>query len=84
MKKMKLPFSLLLQVVKLIVRVQKENFILQNEIDNLKSICREIPGALASFVGYVRDFSSGKIITSLTISYWKSFGSKCAVGALPS
>ena len=76
MIEMKSLFFLLLLVVEVIVRVQKENFILQNEIDNLKSICKEIPGALASFVGYVRDFSSGKIITSLTIEHYPGMTEK--------
>ena len=76
MIEMKSLFFLLLLVVEVIVRVQKENFILQNEIDNLKSICKEIPGALASFVGYVRDFSNGKKISSLTIEHYPGMTEK--------
>ena len=79
MKKMKLLFSPLLLVVKVIVRVQERNFLLQNEIDNLKSICKEIPGALASFVGYVRDFSNGTKISSLTIEHYPGMTEKMLV-----
>ena len=35
----------------MIVKVQQEDFITQNEIDNLKNICKEIPGAITSYPG---------------------------------
>ena len=50
-------------MVKVIVKVQQEDFITQNEIDNLKNRCKEIPGAITSFVGYVRDYSNNEKIT---------------------
>ena len=54
----------------MIVKVQQEDFITQNEIDNLKNRCKEIPGAITSFVGYVRDYSNNEKITSLNIEHY--------------
>ena len=54
----------------MIIKVQQKDFIIQNEIDDLKSRCKEIPGAITSFVGYVRDYSNGERITSLNIEHY--------------
>ena len=63
-------------MVKVIVKVQQEDFITQNEIDNLKIICKEIPGAITSFVGYVRDYSNNEKITSLNIEHYPGMTEK--------
>ena len=60
----------------MIVKVQEEDFIIQNEIDNLKKKCKEIPGAITSFVGYVRDYSNGEKITSLNIEHYPGMTEK--------
>ena len=60
----------------MIVKVQEEDFIIQNEIDNLKNKCKEIPGAITSFVGYVRDYSNGEKITSLNIEHYPGMTEK--------
>ena len=58
-------------MVNLIVKVQNEDFDVQKEIQFLKKSCKEIPGAINSFVGYVRDFSNNEKITSLTIEHYE-------------
>ena len=63
-------------MVKVIVKVQKEDFITQNEIDNLKNRCKEIPGAITSFVGYVRDYSNNEKINSLNIEHYPGMTEK--------
>ena len=60
----------------MIVKVQQEDFITQNEIDDLKNRCKEIPGAITSFVGYVRDYSNGERITSLNIEHYPGMTEK--------
>ena len=60
----------------MIVKVQQKDFIIQNEIDDLKSRCKEIPGAITSFVGYVRDYSNGGRITSLNIEHYPGMTEK--------
>ena len=60
----------------MIVKVQQEDFNTQNEIENLKNRCKEIPGAITSFVGYVRDYSNDKKITSLNIEHYPGMTEK--------
>ena len=60
----------------MIVKVQQEDFITQNEIDTLKNRCKEIPGAITSFVGYVRDYSNNEKITSLNIEHYTGMTEK--------
>ena len=60
----------------MIVKVQEEDFNTQNEIENLKNRCKEIPGAITSFVGYVRDYSNDKKITSLNIEHYPGMTEK--------
>ena len=60
----------------MIVKVQQEDFITQTEINNLKNKCKEIPGAVTSFVGYVRDYSNGEKITSLNIEHYPGMTEK--------
>jgi molybdopterin synthase catalytic subunit len=54
----------------LIVKVQKNDFNIDNEIDFLKDYCSKIPGAISIFVGYVRDFTNNKKLTSMTIEQY--------------
>ena len=58
-------------MVNLIVKVQNEDFDARKDIQFLKESCKEIPGAINSFVGYVRDFSNNEKITSLTIEHYE-------------
>ena len=67
---MKLLFSLLLLEVDLIVKVQKKDFSIDNEIELLKNSCSKIPGAISIFTGFVRDFSNNKKLTSMTIEQY--------------
>ena len=60
----------------MIVKVQQEDFNTQNEIENLKNRCKEIPGAITSFIGYVRDYSNNKKITSLNIEHYPGMTEK--------
>ena len=57
-------------MVNLIVKVQNEDFdAKRNSIS--KESCKEIPGAINSFVGYVRDFSNNEKITLLQLNTMK-------------
>ena len=47
-------------MVELIVKVQKEDFDINEELEILKNQCDSIPGAISIFTGYVRDFSKNK------------------------
>jgi len=60
----------------LIVKVQDKDFIAENEIQELKNNCMKIPGAINSFIGYVRNFSNNKKLTSLTIEHYPGMTEK--------
>jgi molybdopterin synthase catalytic subunit len=60
----------------LIVKVQEKDFIAEKEIQELKNNCMEIPGAINSFIGYVRNFSNEKKLTSLTIEHYSGMTEK--------
>ena len=60
----------------MIVKVQEKNFIAEDEIQKLKNNCMEIPGAINSFIGYVRNFSNDKKLTSLTIEHYSGMTEK--------
>ena len=60
----------------MIVKVQQEDFITQNEINNLKNKCEEIPGAITSFVGYVRDVNNNKEIKYLNLEVYEEMAFK--------
>ena len=60
----------------MIVKVQEKDFIAQDEIKKLKNNCIEIPGAINSFIGYVRNFSNNKKLTSLTIEHYSGMTEK--------
>ena len=60
----------------MIVKIQQEDFVTQNEINNLKNRCKETPGAIISFVGYVRDYSNNEEITSLDIENYPGMTEK--------
>ena len=60
----------------MIVKVQEKDFIAQDEIQKLKNNCIEIPGAINSFIGYVRNFSNNKKLTSLTIEHYSGMTEK--------
>ena len=60
----------------MIVKVQEKDFIAQDEIQKLKNNCIETPGAINSFIGYVRNFSNNKKLTSLTIEHYSGMTEK--------
>ena len=60
----------------MIVKVQEKDFIAEKEIQELKNNCMEIPGAINSFIGYVRNFSNEKKLTSLTIEHYSGMTEK--------
>ena len=60
----------------MIVKVQDKDFIAENEIQELKNNCMKIPGAINSFIGYVRNFSNNKKLTSLTIEHYPGMTEK--------
>ena len=60
----------------MIVKVQEKDFIAENEIQELKNNCMKIPGAINSFIGYVRNFSNNKKLTSLTIEHYPGLTEK--------
>ena len=60
----------------MIIKVQERNFIAEDEIQKLKNNCTEIPGAINSFIGYVRNFSNDKQLTSLTIEHYPGMTEK--------
>ena len=55
----------------MIVKVQKEDFDINEEVEILKNKCNSIPGAISIFTGYVRDFSNNKKLTSMTIEHYE-------------
>ena len=58
------------------IKVQKKDFIAEDEIQKLKNKCIETPGAINSFIGYVRNFSNEKKLTSLTIEHYSGMTEK--------
>ena len=60
----------------MIIKVQERNFIAEDEIQKLKSSCIKVPGAINSFIGYVRNFSNDKKLTSLTIEHYPGMTEK--------
>ena len=60
----------------MIVKVQEKDFIAQDEIQKLKNNCLETPGAINSFIGYVRNFSNDNKLTSLTIEHYSGMTEK--------
>ena len=52
------------------IKIQKEDFNSEQEIENLKSLYSSI-GASTSFIGYVRDSNNNKAVQSINIEVYK-------------
>tara|TARA_B100000131_G_scaffold293864_1_gene309510 strand:- start:580 stop:1044 length:465 start_codon:yes stop_codon:yes gene_type:complete len=60
----------------MLVRVQTEDFDISKEEEHFLSKCKIIPGAVSIFIGYVRDFSDRKNISSMTIEHYPGMTEK--------
>ena len=57
------------------IKIQKENFNLENEINIIKSKYSNI-GAVSTFIGYVRDTNENKEVKSINIEVYKEMAIK--------
>ena len=57
------------------IKIQKKNFNLEEEIDKIKSKHSDI-GALTSFVGYVRDLNNNKDVKYLNLEVYEEMAFK--------
>lgn len=64
-------FSLLLQVDEMTVRIQENDFNIADEVSKLTEIPKgQVPGALVTFTGIVRDIYQGHEIKSMTLEHY--------------
>ena len=52
------------------IKIQKENFNLEDEIKSIKTLNSNI-GAVTSFIGYVRDINNNKNVNSINLEVYK-------------
>ena len=57
------------------IKIQKENFDLENEINNIKSIYSNV-GAITTFIGYVRNTNNDNSVKSINIEVYKEMAKK--------
>ena len=57
------------------IKIQKNNFSLDKEIDLIKSKNKEI-GAVSTFVGYVRNINQNKKVNSIYLEVYESMAFK--------
>ena len=57
------------------IKIQKEDFNLENEINIIKSKYSNV-GAVSTFVGYVRDININKKVTSINLEVYKEMAFK--------
>jgi molybdopterin synthase catalytic subunit len=57
------------------IKIQKKNFNLEEEIEKIKSQHSDI-GALTSFVGYVRDLNNNKDVKYLNLEVYEEMAFK--------
>ena len=57
------------------IKIQKEDFNLENEINFIKSKYTHI-GAVSTFVGYVRDVNTSKKVTSINLEVYEEMAIK--------
>ena len=57
------------------IKIQKKNFYLEDEIEKIKNKYSEI-GALTSFVGYVRDLNNNKDVKYLNLEVYEEMAFK--------
>ena len=60
----------------MIVKVQENDFNLNTELQLLKSNCKEYPGAISSFIGYVRKDRNQNHISSMTLEHYPGMTEK--------
>ncbi len=58
-----------------LIRIQKEDFSLDDEVSRVKKRSKRI-GGIATFLGTARDFSKGREINSLTFQYYEGMAQK--------
>lgn len=61
--------------VAMLVRVQRENFSMDEEIDRVKKRSRRI-GGIATFLGTARDRSQGRDVSSITFEHYEGMAQK--------
>jgi molybdopterin synthase catalytic subunit len=61
----------------MLISVQHEDFILQDEYDNLRQ--KSSIGAVVTFSGLVRDCNLGETVTALTLEHYPGMTEKCLV-----
>ena len=57
------------------IKIQKEDFGVDNEINNIKSLHPEI-GAVSTFIGYVRNNNNDKKVTSIYLDVYPAMAQK--------
>ena len=57
------------------IKIQKENFNVENEIESIKSLYSDI-GAVTTFIGYVRDTNNNKIVKSINLEVYEEMALK--------
>ncbi len=57
------------------IKIQKNNFSLDKEIDLIKSKNKEI-GAISTFIGYVRNINQNKKVNSIYLEVYKNMAFK--------
>ena len=60
------------------IKIQKEDFNIEDEIMNIKSKYRNI-GAVSNFIGYVRDVNNNKNVNSITLEVYKEMAIKSLI-----
>ena len=57
------------------IKIQKENFSIEDEIQSIKSLNSNI-GAVTSFIGYVRDINNNKNVNSINLEVYEEMALK--------
>ena len=57
------------------IKIQKENFNVETEIESIKSLYSNI-GAVTTFTGYVRDTNNNKIVKSINLEVYEEMALK--------
>lgn len=69
------PMSTVDDEVAMLVRVQRENFSMDEEIDRVKKRSKRI-GGIATFLGIARDRSQGRDVSSITFEHYEGMAQK--------
>ncbi len=69
------PMSIVDDEVAMLVRVQRDNFSMDEEIDRVKKRSRRI-GGIATFLGTARDRSQGRDVSSITFEHYDGMAQK--------